>query len=136
MDTATATFAHAAAGIRAVIAAYAQAVDDGRPADVAATFCPDGSVDLPGVGTFAGHDAIRSGFAGLDSHHRSRHVVVNTHITAWHEDRATSISDLVVLATSASGWTIHLVGRYRDELHCADGQWRFHTRQLEFAGVP
>ena len=47
MKVTTASYAATAAGVRAVIAAYAQAVDDGRHGDIAAMFCEDGSVDLP-----------------------------------------------------------------------------------------
>ena len=42
------TFAEVAEGVRATIAAYTQALDDGRTADVVATFCPEGRVEIPG----------------------------------------------------------------------------------------
>ena len=54
------TFADVAEGVRATIAAYTQALDDGRTDDVVATFCPDGGCDIPGLGTHRGHDAWRS----------------------------------------------------------------------------
>src|SRR6516162_2965826 len=97
MDQATVSFARADAEIRAAIAAYAHAVDDGRPDDVVATFCPDGSADLPGVGRLTGHDAIRAAFAGMRSHRWLRHLVVNTHVTLGDSGWATAVSDLVVL---------------------------------------
>ena len=37
------------AGVRAALAAYTHALDDGRAEDVVATFCPDGVVDIPAV---------------------------------------------------------------------------------------
>ena len=33
-------------GVRATLAAYVHALDDGRTDDVVATFCPDGAVDI------------------------------------------------------------------------------------------
>ena len=59
------TFADVAEGVRATIAAYTQALDDGRTDDVVATFCPDGVCDIPGMGTHEGHDALRAAYAGL-----------------------------------------------------------------------
>jgi ketosteroid isomerase-like protein len=118
--------------VRDTIAAYTMAVDDGRTDDVVATFCPDGRVDLPGVGAFTGHAAIRAAFSGMKSRPSVKHVVVNTHVTECDGESATAISDLIVLRKDASGWVIHLVGRYFDVLHHGDGGWRFHARKLEF----
>ena len=53
------TYAEVVEGVRATIAAYTQALDDGRTDDVVATFCPDGVCDIPGMGTHRGHDALR-----------------------------------------------------------------------------
>jgi len=58
MQVATASYAAASAGVRAVIAAYAQAIDDGRHAEVAAMFCPEGSIDLPSAGVVTGREAL------------------------------------------------------------------------------
>ena len=44
------TSADVAEGVRAAIATYTQALDDGRTDDVVATFCPDGSCEMPGLG--------------------------------------------------------------------------------------
>jgi hypothetical protein len=129
----TPSFAEADAGIRAAIAAYTHAVDDGRPDDVVATFCPDGRVNLPGVGRLSGHDAIHAAFAAMKSHRSLRHLVVNTQVTLLDADWATAVSDLVVLRRNEPGWAVHLVGRYRDEFHFTDGRWRFHSRVLGFA---
>ena len=43
------TFADVAEGVRAAIAAYTLALDDGRTDDVIATFCSDGTVDRSGA---------------------------------------------------------------------------------------
>ncbi len=79
---ATASYAATAAGVRAVIAAYAQAVDDGRYGDIAAMFCEDGSVDLPAAGVVAGREALYALFCGGPSLSLSCHVVTSTHLTS------------------------------------------------------
>ena len=81
-------FADAAAGIQATLAAYAQALDDGRTDDVVATFCPDGTCEIPGLGTHHGHDALRQAFAKWVPRQPQRHVVVNTHVTEWSPEEA------------------------------------------------
>lgn len=133
MDAPAQNFAQADAGMRAAIAAYTMAVDDGRPADVVATFCPDGRVDLPGVGAFTGHAAIHAAFSGMRRHSSLKHVVVNTHVTECDGEWAKAISDLIVLRKGSSGWAVQLVGRYFDVFHHGDDGWRFHARKLEFA---
>jgi hypothetical protein len=107
-------------------------LDDGRAADVVATFCPDGSVELPGVGTFHGAAELAEAYAKMPSG-GMRHVVVNTHVSEWNDAEATAISDVLVLAKSDSGWAISIVGRYHDTLRISDGSWRFQARVLSFA---
>jgi hypothetical protein len=119
-------------GIRATLAAYAQALDDGRTEDLVATFCPDGVIEIPGMGTHEGHDAIRQAFSGWTPVKPQRHVVVNTLVTDWTDHEATAVSDLIFLLKGESGWGIQLVGRYDDTLHHDDGRWRFHRRVTSF----
>ena len=134
MGTEAVRYADVVAGVRTAIARYAHAVDDGRPDDVVATFCPDGSTDIPGTGVVTGTEALRAFFAGLTPRGPSRHVVVNTDVTDWDAGQATAISDLIVLGRAGDGrWSVHLVGRYHDRLHHDDGTWRFHSRILRFA---
>ena len=128
----TQTFADVAEGVRATIAAYTQALDDGRTDDVVATFCPDGGCDIPGLGTYDGHDALRAAYAKWTPRRPQRHLVLNTLVTEWSDDEATAISDVVFLLLGDAGWAIQLVGRYEDTLHCADSTWRFHRRKAEF----
>lgn len=52
------SFAEVSEGVRATMAAYTQALDDGRTEDLIATFCPDGWCDLPGLGRHEGHDVL------------------------------------------------------------------------------
>ena len=119
------TFAEVAEGVRAVIATYTHALDDGRADDVVATFCADGVLDAPGVGTFEGHDA----YAGWAPRGPQRHLVVNT-LTDWSEDEATAVSDVVFTTQDDAGWAIRFVARYVDTLHHDGGTWRFHRREV------
>ena len=49
-DTATATYADVAEQVRALLAALAQAQDDGRTDDLVSLYAEDGVVDVPGLG--------------------------------------------------------------------------------------
>jgi hypothetical protein len=131
MSTVT-TYAEVVEGVRATIAAYTQALDDGRTDDVVATFCPDGGCDIPGMGTHEGHDALREAYARWKPKRPQRHLVVNTLVTDWNDHEADAISDVVFLLQGESGWAIQLVGRYHDTLHHDDGIWRFHHRAADF----
>ena len=126
------TYAEVAEGVRATIAGYTQALDDGRTDDVVTTFCPDGVCDIPGMGTHRGHDALREAYAGWAPRRPQRHLVLNTLVTGWTRDEAEAISDVVFILKGESGWAIQLVGRYRDTLHRDGGTWRFHRRVATF----
>ena len=126
------TFADVAEGVRATIAAYTQALDDGRTDDVVAPFCPDGVCDIPGMGTHEGHDALRTAYAGWAPRRPQRHLVLNTHVTEWGSDEAEAISDVVFILKGKDGWAVQLVGRYHDTLHRDGGTWRFHRRVATF----
>lgn len=125
-------YADVVAGVRAVLAAYTHALDDGRTDDIVATFCADGVCEIPGMGTHAGHDALRAAYDKWKPRRPQRHVVVNTHVTDWNEHEARATSDVIFLLQGEAGWAIQLVGRYHDTLHQNDGTWRFHRRTAEF----
>src|SRR3954454_1560638 len=126
----TTTFAEVAEGVRATIARYTQALDDGRTDDVVATFCPAGAFELVGKGTTEGHDALRSTYAGWTPRGPQRHVVANTLVTDWDDHQATATSDVILLAQGEAGWSVVFVARYLDVLHHVDGEWRFHRRTV------
>ena len=130
--SANATYAEVVEGIRATIAAYAHALDDGRTDDVVATFCPDGVCDIPGLGTHVGHEALRAAYSGWKPQRPQRHLVVNTLVTDWSDNEANAISDVIFVLRGDTGWSIQLVGRYHDSFHHDDGRWRFHRRAAEF----
>jgi SnoaL-like domain len=125
-------YADVVEGVRAAIAAYTQALDDGGTDDVVATFCPDGGCEIPGLGTHEGHDALREAYARWKPQRPQRHLVVNTLVTDWNDHEATAISDVIFVLQGDAGWTIQLVGRYHDTLHHDDGVWRFHHRAAQF----
>ena len=131
MSTAT-TYADVVEGVRATIAAYTHALDDGRTDDVVATFCPDGVCDIPGMGTHAGHDALRAAYTKWKPRRPQRHLVVNTLVSDWDDHEATAISDVIFLLPGDAGWAVQVVGRYHDTLHADAGGWRFHRRAATF----
>ncbi len=124
------TYAEVAEGIRAAIARYTHALDDGRTDDVVATFCPDGVFDMPGTGTFEGHDTLRETYTGWKPTRPQRHLVLNTEITDWDDHEARAVSDVVLILSGSSGWSVQFVARYHDTLHHGDDGWRFHRRTV------
>ncbi|HVU60838.1 MAG TPA: nuclear transport factor 2 family protein [Mycobacteriales bacterium] len=122
------TFADVFAGVMTTIARYNHAVDDGRTDDAVATYCADGSCDIPGLGAHQGHDALRAAYTLVEPKGPQCHLVSGTHITDWSADRASAVSDFAFLVKRDTAWTVMLTGRYTDEL-CRDGDvWRFHRR--------
>jgi hypothetical protein len=126
------SYAEAVEGIRATIAAYTHALDDGRTDDIVATFCADGAIEIPGMGTHVGRDALHAAYAKWKPRRPQRHLVVNTHVTDWNDHEACAISDVIFLLKGDAGWAIQVVGRYHDTLHHDAGAWRFHRRTAEF----
>jgi ketosteroid isomerase-like protein len=132
VSTVEMSYAEVAEGVRAAIAAYAQAVDDGRTEDIVATFCSDGVLEIPGSGVYEGHDALREAYSGFKPRLPQRHVVVNIHVTEHQGQEAKATSDLIVAQKGDSGWAITLVARYHDTLRNTDGAWRFRQRTMKF----
>ncbi len=128
------TRADMAEGVRAAIAVYTQALDDGRTDDVVATFCADGSCEMPGLGVFTGEAALREAYAGWKPARPQRHLVLNTVVTAWNGHEAHATSDFVFVLKAESRWAVELVGRYDDVLHRDGDVWRFHSRVATFVG--
>jgi hypothetical protein len=126
------SFADVAAGVGNTISAYAQALDDGRTEDVVATFCPDGSCDIPLLGHHVGPEAIRKAFERTKPRAPQRHLVLNTVITKWDDEEAQATSDLAFILKGDDGWAVFMVGRYHDVLHFDGDTWRFHSRVAEF----
>jgi hypothetical protein len=130
----TMTRVEVAEGVRSAIAVYTQALDDGRTDAVVATFCPDGGVEIPGMGTHRGREELHAAYSRWEPKRPQRHLVLNTVVAEWSDTEATAISDVVFLLLGESGWSVQLVGRYRDTLHHDgdDDTWRFHHRAATF----
>ncbi|HXY27461.1 MAG TPA: nuclear transport factor 2 family protein [Acidimicrobiales bacterium] len=126
------TYADVVAGVGAAVADYTHALDDGRTDDLVATFCPDGSCDMPGLGRHQGHQALRQAYGRFTPAVPQRHLVLNTHVTDWDGDVARATSDVVLLIKGDAGWVVQVVGRYHDVLHRDGDVWRFHSRLAEF----
>jgi hypothetical protein len=126
------TYAEVVEAVRATIAAYTHALDDGRTDDVVATFCVDGVCDIPGMGTHEGHDALRAAYAKWKPRLPQRHLVVNTLVTDWNDHEAAAISDVIFMLQGDAGWSVQAVGRYEDTLRHDDGTWRFRRRTATF----
>jgi len=127
-------FADVAEAVRATIAAYTHALDDGRTDDVVATFCDDGVCDIPGMGTHAGRDALRVAYARWVPRRPQRHLVLNTLVTNWSDTDAAATSDVVFLLRADDRWAVQLVARYHDTLRNEDGNWRFARRVVDIVG--
>jgi hypothetical protein len=125
------SYADVVEGVRAAIAVYTQALDDGRVDELVATFCADGSIDIPGMGAHAGHDALRTAYADWTPRMPQRHLVTNTLVTEWNDREARAVSDFAFLLRTDAGWSVQAVGRYDDTLRCEDGTWRFHRRTAD-----
>lgn len=133
-DSATATYAEVAEQIRALLAALAQAQDDGRTDDLVSLYAADGVVDVPGLGTFAGASALRQAFAGWAPTVPQRHIVTNTLVTEWGGDAARAVSDVVFIRRGGDGWAVATVARYHDTFRNSDGTWTLARRSMEFFG--
>lgn len=124
--------AEVVAGVGQLIAAYTQALDDGRTDDVVATFTDDGVCDMPGLGRHQGHEALREAYGRVEPRVPQRHLVLNTVVTGWDDPEATAVSDVVFVLRGDRGWGVQLVGRYHDRLLRGDDGWRFRGRRAEF----
>lgn len=127
----TSDVARIASEVRQVLAAYTHAVDDRRMDDLAALFCPDATVTLPGSDPVVGRAGIRALFDTPVGQTIIRHVLVNIELTGYDETSAASLSDLLVVG--GDPWQIKAVGRYADTYCRHEGTWRFHSRTLQLA---
>ena len=128
-----ATYAEVVEGVRAALAAYTQALDDGRTDDVVATFCPDGVCEIPGMGTHEGHDALREAYVGLDAAAapappRPQHPRHRLERPRGHGDQRRDLHpEGRRRAGRSSSWAATTTPSTT-----SDGTWRFHRRAAEF----
>jgi len=112
--------------IRDLIARYAHAADDGRSADYAALFVPDGIMESQG-NRVAGRDGLAALIDGIYDF-SIKHLQLNTAIQL-DGDRATAQTDLQMLTMDPDGaWQISGCARYEDDLARVEGRWLFAKR--------
>jgi hypothetical protein len=132
MSTNAVSFEQVIEAVRTAQATYAQALDDGRVAEVPDVFTEDGVVDIEGVGVYEGREAIRAAYADWAPKSPQRHIVSNVLVTEWSAEEARATSDVVLLQLRDSGWVIFMVARYDDTVRNEHGTWRFSRRTTRF----
>ncbi|MFG1923319.1 nuclear transport factor 2 family protein [Cryptosporangium sp. NPDC048952] len=133
-----ARFADVHAGVLATIAAHSQAQDDGRVEDMVALYRADAIVEIPGIATLTGADAIRAAFSQPawqpDPAKPQRHIVSNTVLTKWDDHTAEATSDVVMLTFDGTAWAPAIVARYHDRFSESGGRWLLTGRVDEYVG--
>ncbi|WP_194829839.1 nuclear transport factor 2 family protein [Nocardia sp. XZ_19_231] len=127
------TQAQVATAVRGVLGAITQAQDAGRTDDVVALYAKDAVLEVPGMGSFEGHDALREAFKGWEPTAPQKHVVANTVIVAISATEATATSDVTFFQRGEAGWAPQVVGRYEDTLRLQDGSWLVQRRVTTYS---
>lgn len=114
--------------IRELSARYNVASDDGDGSAFAATFTPDGILEMNGTIVCDGEDALTA-FASKPRgtvHYTTDAIIEVTGSSAVQR------CGLLLLRRSRDGTSVRIeaTGRYRDELEQAGGQWRFKRRAV------
>jgi uncharacterized protein (TIGR02246 family) len=114
--------------IQRLLAEYCHLCDDGDFDALVDRFTPDGSFVM-GDRVASGREALLRWFERRQPpERRGKHAMTNV-IIEVQGDHADVRSDYVFLAFVDGALTPLMAGRYRDELHCADGSWRFARRE-------
>ena len=119
--------------IRELMAAYAQALDACRFADVGACFAPDGEWTT-NYGAARGPDAIAKFISGIvpvkGKGPQRKHYITNIIITV-DGDTASAMSDYLVVRESENGLMPVMGGTYHDSFVKTAAGWRFSRKELE-----
>jgi ketosteroid isomerase-like protein len=110
---------------------YMWAIDGGDVETLVSCFMPDGALESPAVGKYAGHDNIRA-FASRFADFRKRgtelrHVLSNMLIDI-DGDRGFAKCYLLVFQIRNGASKLLGPGRYECRLRKDDGEWRFEHR--------
>ncbi len=117
-------------GIRRILAAYCQLIDDGDFSGVADQFTPAGSFVFAGE-VVAGRDALMHWFERSQPlHRRGKHIATNAIIDISGE-KAVVTSDFLFFRFVKGVWSSQIAGRYRDVFAKIDGVWRLERREVE-----
>jgi uncharacterized protein (TIGR02246 family) len=118
--------------IRELLAAYARAADSGNAERFAALFAPDGVLEVHGMESIEGRDAIRAFLSGGtgESPVRLRHHLTNVSIAVESPTAATGECYFTVFTDAGvDHW-----GRYRDRYAGAGDDWKIAHRLARTEG--
>jgi uncharacterized protein (TIGR02246 family) len=119
--------------IRELMAAYAQALDACRFADVAACFAPDGewTTDYGAARGPAEIEAFIRGIVPVKGEGPQRKHYITNIIVAVDGDTASAVSDYLIVRESDNGLIPVMGGTYRDKFVKTPAGWRFSRKELE-----
>ena len=119
--------------IRELMAAYAQALDACRFADVAACFAPDGewTTDYGAARGPAEIEAFIRGIVPVKGEGPQRKHYITNIIVAVDGDTASAVSDYLIVRESENGLIPVMGGTYRDKFVKTPAGWRFARKELE-----
>ena len=118
--------------IRELLARYCFLLDGFRLSEFAALFTADGEW-ISRNGTAAGREAIERLLRGLVPEpapgKRRKHFTTNI-VIELSGNRATVISNFLVVRESEAGPVVSVAGTYDDTVVKTDGEWKFKSRKL------
>lgn len=115
--------------IRELLHQYCFCMDEGRFAELAALFAPDGEWIAP-YRSVSGPEAIAAWLTqSVPPTPRRMHYVMNS-VIAVNRDAATAKSNYLVMVEGRDGPVPSVCGTYADVLVRDAGGWRFRRREL------
>jgi ketosteroid isomerase-like protein len=119
--------------IRELMAAYAQALDACRFADVAACFAPDGewTTDYGAARGPAEIEAFIRGIVPVKGEGPQRKHYITNIIIKVDGETASAVSDYLIVREAEAGLIPVMGGTYRDKFIKTPAGWRFSRKELE-----
>jgi len=125
------SYAEERAAIEEHFSRYLWSIDTGDAETLVDCFTPDGTLESPAIGGYAGHDAIRKfamRFARFHERGAQLRHVVSTFIVEVSGESATAKCYLLVFITRNGQSRLLGPGTYDCELRKSNGRWRFTRR--------